>query len=386
MPWNRETIDRSWQLSRGLAALFLAVSLAAGWWRTSVTVPEASAMHFADQNAPPATARCAECHQEKFDSLATAPHSITLNPGTSPSMQKLFSGLSFRDPVEATNTDSFTVEKQRLLRKNSVFPDPLPIDWIFGSGHHARTPVTLRRTAAGELELIQHRVSWYPHVGLDLTLGSATEASPTLGWQGLGTRLNPTETAECFGCHATWLPETDGSPDLDRMIPGVQCARCHLQGTEHLAAMQGGDSNSRMERWSELSPLDSIRRCGECHRRDDHFTSRELRSDNPLLIRFAPVGLSQSRCFISQSKVAGKIAGQTQRLDCVTCHDPHRPAETRAEYYVERCLTCHGTQPGQAVRCSAPNTSAQCIDCHMPKVEVQPHLRFTDHWIRKAGT
>lgn len=386
MSSKRETIDRYVILGRGLAIVGLVTCLTLGWWRTSVPRAESAAMHFADAQAPAPTSRCAECHRQEADSLATAPHSMTLQSGSSKEMLRLFDGLKFLDPVDRSITDQFTVENQHLWRRNSAFPDPLPIDWVLGSGHHARTPVTVRHTATGSTELLQHRISWYPDVGLDLTLGSSSESSPTAGWHGLGTRLNPAETAECFGCHSTWLPETGGNPDLTRIVPGVQCTRCHLGGNAHLTAMQTGSPDSRMERWADLSPLDSIRRCGECHRRDDHFTPRELRPDNKLLIRFAPVGLSQSRCFISQGDVSGQEPGHSQRLDCMTCHNPHRPAETRAEFYIARCQACHDPQSSRAIHCSARNTSQHCLECHMPKVEVQPHLRFTDHWIRKRST
>lgn len=392
MSLNRETIERVQHLGQGLVVLTLIMLATSGWWRSSAALRESPTLHFSSPKPPLVTATCAECHPAQVDSLASAPHSITLHAGTSPEIQQQFDGLAFRDLTAAREVDRFVVENQQLWRKNADFPDPLPIDWVFGSGRHARTPVTLRRTASGQTELLQHRLSWYPGVGLDLTLGSSGDSPQGTGWHGLGTRLNAVETAECFGCHVTWLPETEDRrdlmrpditrPDFTRMMRGVQCARCHLQSADHVAAMQLGSTATQMERWSELSALDSIRRCGECHRRDDHFTPRELRADNQLLVRFAPVGLSQSRCFLAQDPgTAHESTGQ--RLDCLTCHNPHRAAESRAEYYVERCLTCHNSHSASSVHCSAPNTTQQCLECHMPKVEVQPHLRFTDHWIRK---
>ena len=54
------------------------------------------------------------------------------------------------------------------------------------------------------------------------------------------------------------------------------------------------------------------------------------------------------------------------------------PSRRRA---AERCLSCHGSTAPHSECPAAPSTS-DCTTCHMPKVEVQPHLRFTDHWIR----
>lgn len=384
MSSKRERIDRIGRLLRVSCATGLVLCVILGWVRSLAFRPSPPVMHFSDVQAPVPTARCAECHQEQADSLARAPHSNTLQPGSSSEMLALWDGLTFRDPAAEKVTDSFAADDGTLWRINSSFPEKIPIDWVLGSGRHARTPVTMHATTSGTLELIQHRVSWYPdQVGLDLTLGSSDRSAPDTGWHGLGTRLNPSEAADCLGCHSTWLPKLNGRLDLQQIVAGVQCARCHLNGTEHVEAMEAGKSGTHIERWSELTPLESIRRCGECHRRDDHFTARELRPDNQLLIRFAPVGLSQSRCFIKQDTVGNHDDHAEKRLDCITCHNPHRPAETRTEYYVSRCLNCHGTESGQTADCSSNQTSRQCLECHMPKVEVQSHLKFTDHWIRK---
>src|SRR5205085_2371200 len=106
-----------------------------------------------------------------------------------------------------------------------------------------------------------HRISWYPQVGLDLTLGASGEPKAVVGHNALGKRLDTIETGDCFGCHCTWLPTDDkGRFDLQRMVAGVQCARCHLNGEEHVRAMSVGNGDSKMERWSDLSPLESIRR------------------------------------------------------------------------------------------------------------------------------
>lgn len=374
----------SGKVFRVLAGVILGVCLIVGWVVVLSSPGSAPSTHYSDTVPPLAVERCSECHPEQASSLARAPHSNTLHAGSSSEMLALWGGLQYRDPATNLVTDSFEVREQKLWRKNASFPDPIPIDWVFGSGHHARTPVTMHPTATGTLELIQHGISWYPNrVGLDLTLGSTDKSIADSGWHGLGTRLNPAETADCLGCHTTWLPHSQGKIDLNHLVAGVQCARCHLHGAEHVQSIESGLPGTHIERWPELSPLESIRRCGECHRRDDHFTSRELNPENSLLVRFAPVGLSQSRCFIRQELITSTEGHRRQRLDCVTCHNPHRAAETRTEFYVAKCLNCHGVETGKSAPCSSVQTTTQCLQCHMPQVEVQAHLKFTDHWIRK---
>ena len=87
------------------------------------------------------------------------------------------------------------------------------------------------------------------------------------------------------------------------------------------------------------------------------------------------------------------------KLDCVTCHDPHRNVQTSSSYYEAKCLSCHsgaarprdGQTRSQAASLSDSLTPAVCpinplkgcIGCHMPLVKnVVPHSAFTDHFIR----
>ena len=381
MHWIRQITDRhriGWQ-AVGLLCVVTACTIAGWQWLPRERrLPTA---HFSGPIAPAANSRCADCHPSQVLSLSQAPHMQTLHRATATEIIAKFHGLNFRDPSSGEITDTFEFRDGQLWRKCSTYPAPIPLDWVFGSGRHAQTPVTVRESPQGKTELLEHRLSHYPGIGIDLTLGNVTTTRLAPGWHGLGTHMTSPDATDCFGCHTTWLPNNEGKLDLNRLVVGVQCARCHLGGESHLAAVAAGQPDSKMERWRELSPLESIRRCGECHRRDDQLTPDELRPDNLLLVRFAPVGLSQSRCFLGQSE-SKELRGVSLRMDCTTCHDPHREAETDASYYTERCLTCHGIQSGQVSPCSSQTSSEQCLSCHMPKIEVQPHLRFTDHWIR----
>src|SRR5262249_13251981 len=93
------------------------------------------------------------------------------------------------------------------------------------------------------------------------------------------------------------------------------------------------------------------------------------RSD-PGAIRFQATTLTWSRCY-TQSR---------DTLDCLTCHDPHRNAQTSPAFYESKCLDCHG--PQAPTRCPV-NPRRDCIGCHMPTIRgAVPHAMFTDHDIR----
>ena len=332
---------------------------------------------------PVAMQACAECHAKEVGEFKNAPHNQTLRTPLEIDARQFFGNQTVRIG-DVESTWSLRRPGHSLWLNSSAYPSAIQVDWLFGSGSHAITPVSLNLDADGRTGLIEHHVSWYPDAGLAATLGVTDSHQTTAGIKAVGECLRHPEAIECFGCHATHLPIRDGQLIQSEIMPGVQCARCHVQTHEHVAAMKNGTHETFMDDWKRLSPLESINRCGECHRRADQMTADELTPTNKLLIRFAPVGISQSACFQQQDAVKA-VLGSTKPFNCTFCHDPHQPASRDVNFYVNRCLECHGSQPGQASLCRSQPMTSQCLSCHMPPVEVQKHLRFTDHWIRIRG-
>jgi len=329
---------------------------------------------------PPQVNRCAACHQEVYDDFATAPHSRTLVEACDRQILARFAGRSFQLAAGGP-TVSFLEREKQLWMKSDSYPDSIRIDWMFGSGQHAMTPVSLLSNPDGSTELIEGSVSWFPSGVLGATPGADVTGSP--GISSLGNHLDHATTLECFGCHVTHLPHDRGRLKPDAIFKGVSCDRCHPGGEQHIQAIEQGNQRS-IEKWSELSPLESINRCGECHRRADQLTSAELSPERPVLVRFASVGIAMSACFQQQDDL--KATGHTYRMDCLTCHDPHQPAEKSPKYYTDKCFHCHGPAKYQASECTSKLTSNACLSCHMPAVNATENLRFTDHWIRVRQT
>jgi predicted CXXCH cytochrome family protein len=355
-----------------VACAALAGVLAAGWLvaRPPVTVtPWVSLGRSAGGTVggdADGAASCAACHAAEVDEWRSSPHARTLERATGGAAER----LGAAEPQEGVS-GRFVARDGRVALESPQVAEPVPVSWVFGSGVHARTPVSTWLDPRGRTVMLEHALSWYPPGFLAATLGTGA-SSGEAGLAGCGTLLDPATTRACFGCHATLVPMADGRVDEAAVMGGVGCARCHPDGDRHAAAMHAGVVDPTAGAWRRLTPLESIRACGECHRRDDQLTPDEIRPDNRLLVRFAPVGLSQSACFTRQGD---------RRLDCMTCHDPHASADRRPLATAERCVACHGDAAPHAACPAAPATS-DCTTCHMPKVEVQPHLRFTDHWIR----
>ncbi len=358
---------RSWRRLAvcGLGALcILGLSLRASRFTQSgyleLQTPSASA----DEQA------CARCHQDIVSAFAATGHRLTLNSANDPKLQMLFAPAT--DDRLADLSETFRRSDGRLLARSTKNGRELNVDWVFGSGRHARTPVSTWLLADQRLELLEHAVSLYPQSGLAPTIGLERGETQGEGVHAMGVVHARNAAENCFGCHSTEFPLTPTGPDWPRHVAGVRCARCHVDAAKHADAAERGDT--RIESWSSLTPLESVNRCGECHRRSDHFPPDELRPDNAQLLRFASVGLVLSQCFQSQHEIGG------QRLVCTSCHDPHQPLETDITRSLRVCAQCHS---GVGRECSQASKTSNCLPCHMPKASVNASLQFTNHWIQR---
>ncbi|MEJ7590893.1 MAG: multiheme c-type cytochrome [Planctomycetaceae bacterium] len=243
--------------------------------------------------------RCAECHSDITDAFSKVPHARTLTRATREDVLKCFAGRSFhRDSSELDFHYRF--EDDRLLVSTPAYARDLTIEWVFGSGTHARTPLITWTDDQGNTSAIEHSVSWYPDQKLGVTLGME-KLKESNGILCLGLPRSSAETINCFGCHCTHVP-TDGKRILFEGIqPGIGCSRCHWNTTQHVHEMDLGLSTT-IERFSRMTPQESIDRCGECHRRADEMGG-EIRPEDETLPRFASVGLVQSACFKRQEEV-----------------------------------------------------------------------------------
>jgi Tfp pilus assembly protein PilF len=280
-----------------------------------------------------------------------------------------------------------------MFRRWQVAADGAPIhvyeqvvDWIIGSGNHARTYIY--RTPSGEL--YQLPLGWY----------SATrEWRMSPGYdradhEGVTRRVRH----ECMFCHNAY-PNVGAeklsywrSQSFPAQLPqGIGCQRCHGPGAEHVKTQTRDTIVNPVRLGSKLR--NDI--CYECHMQPTVVMpalrrfGRDLYSFRPgqpladyamridldeetmpraerFEINHHPYRLEQSRCFTESE---GK-------LSCLTCHDPHRKV-TDAAHYRKACMSCHAT---------AHRASEDCTSCHMPKRRPQDvvHTVMTDHFIRRT--
>ncbi len=366
-----------------LAAILLAAAGAVfmfGVW-LAARKPDAPPSVLVDRTAPVSrqpevlgSAKCGECHAEQFADYQSSGHAKTLWSTRDFPFRDRFDGLKFTDE-ERQETYHYVVDDSGV---DVVVPgkfggDRFPLQFAFGSGQHAITFVSLTPDGSDVPTGIEHRVSWF--TGYDAAGLTPGQLGRTVRHEieCFGRIIHGTTLERCFECHST-----SGRIEGDQvvgLIPNVGCESCHGGGAVHAARMQDATApRSRSVHGFEQRPwrtAEQIQICARCHRGEDTVDASTITRQNPKIVRFQPVGLVQSKCYIKSGR----------QLTCSSCHDPHQHASRQTpEQYEQKCLQCHSLSPSH-VRCSvSPETD--CVSCHMPRVEVHPSISFHDHWIR----
>ncbi|MEO8128702.1 MAG: multiheme c-type cytochrome [Bryobacteraceae bacterium] len=326
------------------------------WQRLALIFVAAGKCFAADYVGPE---KCRACHPAEFATQSHSRHNSALRPINDTPLPALLAG----SPIQERSGVSFeyTPGPNNLLLAVTQGGKRLEasLDWAFGSGAQAYTPVGIRNGS-----YFEHRVSYYTSAGRPgRTLGHPGEASRSLE-SALGMVQSSETINRCFNCHATGVRP---GPDLSKMRAGISCERCHGPGSEHL-----NDTRS-INGLSKLTADASVRFCAQCHRSPvstDSKAAPEVK--DPLSIRFQPVGLMASRCF-----------QKSGTLSCVTCHNPHEDARREPAFYIAKCIGCHASEPvpNRPTACGL-SKHENCLPCHMERRAPAEYLSFTDHRIR----
>jgi Cytochrome c554 and c-prime len=224
----------------------------------------------------------------------------------------------------------------------------------------------------------ESRVSFYASInGLDLTIGQRNAPHGSVD-EAIGREMTPEGASDCFSCHFTGAV-INGQLRVRQMTSGVTCEHCHGHGERHVAAMKRGDIRKPfISNPAHLSPGDSVKFCGSCHRTLQDVHALGLKSI--VTIRFQAYRLVLSRCWNPNDA----------RITCLVCHDPHQNLQEDSSYYDSKCLACHLQRPESIPTREHPGTacpvgSSNCVSCHMPRGELPGgHTMFTDHFIHVA--
>lgn len=357
-------------MRRGLLIIFLLWSTGCQKDRVDVApaIPTVEEVTFDDYLGPD---QCRECHSEQYSHHKGSGHANTFAFGTPESLER-FCGKTVRDRPEF-GVFQYACDRDgpALYLRERFGEDPFPIDILLGSGQHAQTPLSLIPNRLGQTVGIEIRHSWIAtYDDLKVTPGQQ-HLTPQQEVDHFGNVIREPDLSRCIDCHTT-TAELDGI-DLVHLQANVNCEECHGPGRRHVQHMQEPEALAT-KIVSNWNAREEIEMCGRCHRLPETFAADRLERYPPSLVRFQPVGVLRSECFL-QSK---------NSLSCTTCHDPHKSIRefTRTDFE-QTCLSCHGGKEAHADSTICPvNAEDQCIKCHMPRIEIHDGLYFHDHWIR----
>jgi tetratricopeptide (TPR) repeat protein len=327
-------------------------------------------------------AQCARCHERNFQAQDRSRHARTYL-GKREITHLPYLRQAVADPANPEVVHTFSTTEQGVFAdtkvKDQVFHTI--VDYAFGSGDRGLSLVGHDRDGT----FFEYRLSHYAEpVGWDVTSGHPRELDiPAAVYQGLA--LSADEVRDCMNCHNTHpyaILSGQGPEAADRAIG---CERCHGPGANHLLAVDQKHDDLAIARPSLESGAPIVGLCAQCH--SPRKERVQLSPGSPESIRFQGATLAWSRCFTESGN----------RLDCVTCHDPHRDVEKSAHWYESRCLSCHssadapvetstGRPDSAADRARTPcpvQPARDCLACHMPRRKTPvAHALFTDHFIR----
>jgi hypothetical protein len=361
--------------------LVLTILWSIGSLSPRAPVPDRSNLGRASRAGYIGSRNCGGCHPGEYAAHSRSGHARTLRPAAAIPLARRFDGVTLADPDRPDARWSYSLRDGQFWteRREAGEVERFLIDYAFGSGRHATTFVTLTDRTPDRPTMVEHRLTVYAHKDVpDITPGQGRARSPhTEGVSPSGRRYPPSSTLKCFECHTT-VTSDRGPLVLDEatMIADVGCERCHSPGRSHVEAARRGAAEAALAmpfgtgRWTAA---EEIRLCGTCHRLPENVDRALIRTDNPTIVRFQPVGLMQSACY-RQSLGA---------LSCTSCHDPHTRTSTDRAAYEVVCLSCH-RGPGQTPCKVSPATG--CVACHMPRRDATRGMMMTDHWIRSRTT
>ncbi|MAI35185.1 MAG: cytochrome C [Rubripirellula sp.] len=316
--------------------------------------------------------QCAECHRENFEQHAAHGHASTFAEIAQTNLPDIFDQQTF-DGGEGYGTYQYSKDKSghvTVSLPTSENPSEIPLQYVLGSGHNARTILTLNRTADGLTEGIEHRVSCYPDQRLGMTVGHG-EKKPARDLEKFGDVTSGEITQRCVYCHTTTGILTEGR--IDRLVSNVNCEKCHGPGSEHVRqARELRNPPPYSVGAADWDAESEIQLCGDCHRLPRSITKQELRDYPETLARFQPVGMLRSKCYLASNR----------EMKCSTCHDPHQSVHGISQQkHEQKCIQCHDTSDSSHTICPV-SAEANCIECHMPTVPQEQGIKFHDHWIR----
>lgn len=330
---------------------------------------------------------CIQCHQTQYDMALKSSHFKATAPASLGNILGDFdkgNHVFIYDKNTKLATEKRNDSLYQVLYKNGKEVEAHPFDIVFGV-KHAQTSVYWRDHNTYELP-----VSYYHSIK-----GWAT--SP--GFPADKPYFDRMVVKDCYSCHAsnassrtvqqnsaeknTISMDVEDIIDSKTIVYGIDCERCHGPAKKH-AEFHLKNPNVKVANnitsFKTLNRQQKLDACALCHGGNDGMKMKsrfDFKPGNNLsdfyrstrsvtdTATFDVHGnqfrlMAQSKCFINSEK-----------MDCITCHNPHENASKNLVSYSKICLSCHQTgikHSDKTLKTMSGSLLANnCVECHMPK-------------------
>ncbi len=324
------------------------------------------------------SAACRQCHQAIYDSVILSAHFNA----TAPASKKNVHG----DFHEGSN--SFTYDKDTKLVMEERDSGLYQVLYIHGKEKEAH-----RFDISFGLRNAQTWLYWQDDKTYELPVSYYTSVHGWATSPGFSAKQPDFKRfigRDCFECHSSNMrnelnASTAGITETlvkNSIVFGIDCERCHGPAANHVnyhVEYPETKTAKYIVGISSLNQQQKLDMCALCHSGNDKLKieSRfKFRPGDTLSNFFMPGQkkegasdfdvhgnqyrlMSESKCFLA----AGK-------MNCSTCHDPHKNAGNDLSFYSQKCMGCHTEANHNFCPLAdslGPSIKENCIDCHMPR-------------------
>jgi hypothetical protein len=198
----------------------------------------------------------------------------------------------------------------------------------------------------------------------------------------------------CLECHASYIRDLPGSRpglgqaeefDKSSLVLTVDCERCHGPAQQHVEFQtQNPQINTAkyITTYRSLTRNQKMDACAVCHSGNANVMLRSTFDFKPgdTYSKFKIPEFEQ-RVDATDSDVHGNQVQllksskcyMNSKMDCMTCHDPHKNSRGNVNLFAEKCLDCHNstnhTHCKMKDQLAGDVLKANCIGCHMPALK-----------------
>ncbi|NNE77855.1 MAG: hypothetical protein HKN31_12375 [Pricia sp.] len=190
----------------------------------------------------------------------------------------------------------------------------------------------------------------------------------------------------CLKCHVTFAKNTDASGkgntyENNNFIYGIDCERCHRPAEKHVIYHRANPDSVQPKfimLADTLSRQQSLDICAQCH---SGLRSQQLKGGPFSFMAGENLELYSRNYYFNRPGAKLDVHGnqyglltsskcfkESPKMDCTTCHNPHKNQRGDTSYFNHKCISCHETLISM---CTAPKSEINamannCIACHMP--------------------